>query len=259
MAVYETHGRTPDLRRQIINKQRRTKDPLTVKELEELCLRTGVSVPAAYVDHLESMARRELLENGFDPKTLLVLNLELAQELDQAGASQSRLYLSGDGCGNYYFVDLKADADTVKLWAHDPLGIEDPEASLQEHLRAGNELSRIDSPVFPGNMYICRTERYGESILDPIELQEWIDAVEATPGVTYRGYRDATNPFTGEKDSFEIPGYCVVATDKKTLSLQLHCGRGAMTDEPELLRIANALAKRLNAKVLAHTSKSQGG
>ena len=48
------------------------------------------------------------MKQGFDPKTLLILNLELA-ELPRYDESDRRFFLNGDGCGNYHFVDLAGD------------------------------------------------------------------------------------------------------------------------------------------------------
>jgi hypothetical protein len=118
---------------------------------------------------------------------LLVLNLEL-RDRDRDGHTRGRFFLNGDGCGNYYFVHLEPSAQAVLLWAHDPPGIEDQAKGLDSYLRDAEQDCRIDRPLRAERLCICRTSVHAESILDPIALDDWVAAVNATPGVEYRGY-----------------------------------------------------------------------
>lgn len=171
----------------------------------ELERRLAGNVPRAYVELIRTESAASLIQRGFDPKTLLVLNLELRDVGDHLDA-RDRFFLNGDGCGNYYFTALEFGADCVLLWAHDPPGIEAPEQTLASYLHTAEQTCRIDWPVHPGRLYICRTSAYAESILDPIDLSEWVTAVESNDDLEYRGYREGKNPFTGEVIRFHSPG-----------------------------------------------------
>jgi hypothetical protein len=100
-----------------------------------------------------------------------------------------------------YFVDLSGNPSRVLLWSHDPPGIEDPDLGLEEFLRDFEQSDRIDFPLERGFLWICRTPTYAESILKPLMLEEWVDAVRSTDGLEYQGYREG-------KTVHVMPAFC---------------------------------------------------
>jgi hypothetical protein len=217
-------------------------------DLNELERRLGARTPRAYREFVEREPPKSLIRRGFDPKTLLVLNLEL-RETDREGYTRGRFFLNTDGCGNYYFVKLGPSARTVLLWSHDPLGIEKTGQALAAYLREATQEFRIGRPVPRGELCICRTSAPDESVLDPIPLESWIAAVNSTDGVEYLGYREGTNPFTGEVVRFEMPGFTrVLGAKNPNHYISFRCGRAEM---PSRLRpLAQTLARKLRANLL---------
>jgi hypothetical protein len=57
-------------------------------------------------------------------------------------------FLCGDGLGNYYFVSTQENgSDSVKLWSHDPPGIEDQREDMESFLSSAtqeNPILKID-------------------------------------------------------------------------------------------------------------------
>lgn len=220
-------------------------------DLTALESRLGLSVPPKYRDYVQSNAAVAVVKRGFDPKTLLILNLEL-KDLKSFEGITKRFFLNGDGYGNYHFVDLAGDQNRVLLWAHDPPGIEDLERSVADHLRDSEQDCRIDWPIEPEQLWICRTSTYAESILDPISLDEWIEAVRSTKGLDYQGHRKGTNPFTGESLRIETPGLTAVVGHEKALIFFLH-GRAQLDNRDFIRPIATGLAHALKANLLGVT------
>ncbi len=221
-------------------------------DLSALESRLVLSAPPGYREYIQSNASALVVKQGFDPKTLLILNLEL-DELEHFEGISKRFFLNGDGCGNYYFVDLAGDQNEVLLWAHDPPGIEHLGQSLAEHLRDSKQDCRIDWAIAPGHLWLCRTSAYAESILDPISLAEWIDAVRSTEGLEYRGYREGKNPFTGESLRVETPGLTAVVGHEKAFISFFH-GRARLDNLSFTRPIAATLASKLQANLLGSTS-----
>jgi hypothetical protein len=217
-------------------------------DVDYLETRLNGCVPPAYRVYVRAQARASLLKQGFDPKTLLILNLEL-EGLEHHDGIDRRFFLTGDGCGNYYFVDLGGDPTKILLWAHDPPGIEDPGYNLAKFLRDSEQDNRIDRPVEHGLLWICRTPTYAESILDPITLVEWVEAVRSTEGLSYVGYRDYKNPFTGELIRADAPGRTAVLGHENCDILFRH-GRARLDDSPGVRSIAATLANKLKANLL---------
>lgn len=206
-------------------------------------------VPEDYVEYVEGSKASDLRKRGFDPKTLCVLNLELRAH-DRDGWTKDRFFLSGDGLGNYYFVSARAKAaGRVKLWAHDPPGIEDQREDLASFLASATQENPILRSIRPRTFCIARTEIVGESILDPISLPEWKKAIAACEGVRYRGYRSGKNPFTGEKLRFDAPGLAVAQIDGDAVNLQLYSGRVEGPYSPAIRAMANKLARALKANL----------
>src|SRR5262245_39133573 len=107
-------------------------------------------IPEKYAGYIKKTNAAALRERGFDPKTLCILNLEL-KEADKGGWTEGKFFLSGDGCGNYYFVSNanKSSRDKVLLWAHDPPGIEDPRKDLLAFLKSAVQENQIVHSVGP--------------------------------------------------------------------------------------------------------------
>lgn len=208
-------------------------------------------IPDNYVEYVEASKPTDLKKRGFDPKTLCVLNLEL-RERDREGWTKDRFFLSGDGVGNYYFVSAKSKgSDSVKLWSHDPPGIEDQGEDLESFLASATQENPIIKSNRPKTFCIARTEIVGESILNPISLAEWKKAISACDDVRYRGYRSGKNPFTGEKLRFDAPGLAVATVDGAAVDLRLHSGRVEGPYSPKILPIAKELARALKANLTA--------
>lgn len=210
--------------------------------------RLGGALPRLYRSVVQSQVQASPRKCGFDPKTLLVLNLELRETMGSEDAA-GRFFLNGDGCGNYYFVELREDAEKVLLWSHDPPGAEDPGYSLATYLEEAEQEHRLDRPVPDGKAFICRTIHYAESILDPIGLDEWIAAVRATAGGEYLGYREGLEPFTRAKMRLDDPGLTAVVGQERTY-IRFKFGRAMFDDSMTIRPIATALAGKLKAAVI---------
>ncbi len=221
--------------------------PATI-DLDYLETRLKGHVPPAYREYVRVQAPASLVKQGFDPKTLLILNLE-CEGFEHYDGIDRRFFLTGDGSGNYYFVDLGGDPTKVLLWSHDPEGIEDPGYNLAMFLCDSVQENRIDRPVEPGSFWICRTPTYAESILDPITLDEWGDAIRSTEGLRYLGYREVMNPFTSEKRHVDAPGRAAVLGHTDCYIEFVH-GRALLDDRPDLRSIAATLAHKLKANLL---------
>lgn len=217
--------------------------------LDDLRIRLSAKVPRGYVHYSLSQPKMSLAKQGFDPTTLLVLNLELA-ELRVSDEDDKRFFINGDGCGNFLFVDGTNGDEIVQTWVHDPLEIADLGVQLTDYLPTAEQECRIDHPPEEGLLYICRTRRFGESILNPIRIDEWLAAVAATDGIEHLGYWEATNPFTNEKDRFDERGYSVVSAAREKRRVRWFCGRVFLDDTPANRDIARILAEKLSAKLL---------
>jgi hypothetical protein len=218
-------------------------------DLDDLERLMPFPIPDEYVKYVEASKRADLRKRGFDPKTLCILNMEL-REHDRDGWTKDRFFLSGDGVGNYYFVSTKGrGSDRVKLWSHDPPGIEDQGEDLESFLASATQENPIIKSVRPKAFCIARTEIVGESILDPISLTEWKKAVAICDGVRYRGYRSGKNPFTGEKLRFDAPGLAVADIDGESVNLQLHSGRVEGAYSSGIRVVAKKLARALKASL----------
>lgn len=212
--------------------------------LEELESRLGITVPSAYREYVSARSFAELETLGFDPKTLLVLNLKL-QELEVLEGIRSRFFLCGDGCGNYCFIDLERGADEVLLWAHDPVGIEKVGSSLIPFLQSATQDLRIDRPMGEGWLYVTRAEHPNVAVLQPILMSEWREVIEQEPDIQYLGRRTHKNPFTGEAIHIDAPGLACLVSDEATI-LKLVDGGLIITASAPGRSIANALAARLH-------------
>lgn len=219
--------------------------PLRQVEIRELEARLGGPVPGAY-RRLAEAEGKSLEARGFDPKTLLILNLE--QRCWEHVDSQGKFFLNGDGCGNYYFAELAVAAERVFLWSHDPPGIEDTDFLLPAYFRESEQECRIDWPPRAGRLYVCRSATYGESILEPIELAEWLTALESTNGISHVGYREGRNPFNGETIRIDSPGLALIAGSTRP-HVSFHYGRAELEDTPRHRAIAESLAGVLHAHV----------
>lgn len=206
-------------------------------------------IPDEYVEYVEASDRSTLRKRGFDPKTLCILNLEL-REGDKDGWTRNRFFLTGDGCGNYYFVSTKPGrSDRVLLWSHDPPGIEDQHEDLESFLASATQEDRAVGALPPRSFCIARTSAWGESILQPISLKEWKKAISSCDGVKYRGFRTGQDPFTGKNLRFDMPGLAIAEIDGTTIELRLGCGRVEGNYVAKARPLLMSLARFLRAKL----------
>lgn len=218
-------------------------------DLERLC---PCDIPDEYIEYVEASKPSDLTKRGFDPKTLCVLNLQL-REWDREGWTKDRFFLTGDGLGNYYFISTKGETD-VKLWCHDPPGIDDQGQNLESFLASVIQNDPIIRSLRPKTICIARTEIIGESILEPISLAEWQQAIAACEGVRYLGVRIGRNPFTDEEMRFDAPGLAVADVDEKAVNLQLSSGRVEGAYSTKIQFIAKRLARALEANLTINAS-----
>ncbi|MFC4308637.1 SMI1/KNR4 family protein [Steroidobacter flavus] len=218
-------------------------------DLDELEALLPELVPEEYIEYVEASDRSVLRKRGFDPKTLCILNLEL-RENDETGWTRNRFFLSGDGFGNYYFVSTEPErSDRVRLWSHDPPGIEDAQEDLESFLDSAQQENPARGPLPPKSFCIARSAAWAESILRPISLDEWKVAVSACKGVQYRGYRSGQDPFTGKELRFDMPGFATAEVGGGTLNLRLWCGRVIGDYVAEARPLLTSLAHALGAKL----------
>lgn len=221
-------------------------------DLDELERLLPELIPEEYIEYVEASDPSLLRKRGFDPKTLCILNLEL-RETDETGWTRNRFFLTGDGFGNYYFVSTEPErSDRVRLWSHDPPGIEDAQEDLESFLDSAQQENPTRGKLPPKSFCIARSAVWGESILQPISLEEWKQAISSCKGVQYRGYRSGQDPFTGKKLRFGMPGLASAQVDGKTLDLRLWCGRiegdYTATARPLLASLARALGAKLTVR-----------
>ena len=207
-------------------------------------------LPSAYAEYVEASQPADLKKRGIKPKTHCILNIEL-RDMDRDGWTKDRLFLTGHGSGNYYFVTSKgAKTSKVKLWAHDPSDIEDQGDDLKTFLNSATQENPLITSVRPKTFCIARTEVVGESILQPITLAEWKTAIAACEGVEYRGYRIGKNHVAGKELRMYLPGLAVAAIDGKEVNLRLYCGRVEGDDSPAVRAVAEKLARALRAHLI---------
>ncbi|MCJ8311449.1 MAG: SMI1/KNR4 family protein [Saccharospirillaceae bacterium] len=172
-------------------------------EISELQDRLGFTIPNSYIETINNSK----ISKGFDVKTLCILNLIL-RDNDNEGWTENRFFLNGDGCGNFYFINVDSDRSKVFLWVHDPLGIEDPNYTVLEYLS-----SAIQEMPFSGSLCtefdISRTEKIDESVLNPISLDEWKTIIGKIPNLIYTGFKEGKNPFSGDIYKIKILGIAV--------------------------------------------------
>jgi hypothetical protein len=230
--------------------------PIAADTVDDLIRELGADVCVAYRACFEKVGDPWLRRRGFDPRTLMVLNLELRSE---GSLPPNKLYLSGDGSGNFWFASAGDPLGKVALWSHDPPGIESTEYYLLEFLQLAEQVNPIAVEAPPGYFYISRSKEPGESILDPIELDEWIRVVEHHPAIQFLGYRPARNPFTGEELRFKSPGGAFVRHNDEKIFFELRFGRVCAKDVPaELDPLIHQLASALAAKVTGRTAPNDG-
>jgi hypothetical protein len=220
--------------------------------LDDLQRLLHAPVPMGYVDYIKKNTPSRVRSRGFDPKTLCILNLDLrnARNAEQDGWTKDRFFLSGDGCGNYYFVENtpSADATKVLLWAHDPHGIEDPDYTLTYFLQAAPQMDPIKRKVSPDEICIARTQIVGESILNPILLEEWKQAVASCEGIRYLGYRTYTNPITKKKGRSPAPGLAVAKYSGEDITFHFYRGRITAHCVRKPRQLVTKLAKAIHAQ-----------
>jgi hypothetical protein len=224
---------------------------IPAETLDDMTRALGAAECASYRTVYQKLGPRLLAERGFDPKTLTVLNLMLRAHEGAGAFPQHTLFLSGDGCGNYYFVGVGDPIGKVMVWAHDPPGIEPTDEPLLEFLQRAQQQNPVVTEPAPGDVFISRTEVPGESILDPIGMDEWRATVARTPKLEYRGYRRGRNPFTGEELRFDCPGGSVARDGEREVLFRLYAGRVCASDlPPSFDPLLQSLAGMLRAHIV---------
>jgi len=205
--------------------------------------------PASYAMYIRNTEPQEVTERGYDPKTIAVLNLELRSD-DKSGWTADRFFISADGIGNYYFISEGKGKSTVALWSHDPLGIEETGTGVIEFLNNHEQIYGILSEAPDGDIYLSRSSSVGGSILEPILLDEWKEAIADIDEITYLGYWMLKNIFTGEDMKIDRPGMAVAEIGDVRVKLSLKYGRIEIAKPPVTADpLVKLLAKRLNAKI----------
>ena len=217
--------------------------------VEDMTRALGANVCASYSACYQKLGLQLLQARGFDPKTLTVLNLNLRAREGAEACPQHSLFLTGDGHGNYWLVAAGDPLGKVMRWTQDPPGIEASDEVLYEFLQAAEQRNRILIEPAPGDVYLARTAVPGESILDPISMDEWLAAVARTPLLEFRGYRRGRNPFSGEELRFPCPGGSVARHEGREMLFRLYCGRVCASDLPASF---DALLKSLAGLLGAH-------
>jgi len=224
---------------------------IPAETLDDMTRALGAAECASYRACYQKVGPDLLVARGFDPKTLTVLNLYLRTREGADACPQHSLFLSGDGRGNYWFVGVGDPVGKVMLWSRDPAGIEATGEPLIEFLQRSEQRNRILLEPAPGDVFITRTEVPGESILDPIGLDEWRAAIARTRLLEYRGFRRARNPFTGEELRFDSPGAAIARDAGREVLFRLHSGRVCASDLPASFDpLLHSLAGMLRARVV---------
>lgn len=102
-------------------------------DFDELEDELEVVIPNIYRMFIEAIEQKglDLKKYGIYHNTQSILkgNFKLRAELGESNPKWLDCFFDfgvGDGCGNYFFlVATDEDDDLVKLWAHDPSGIEE--------------------------------------------------------------------------------------------------------------------------------------
>jgi hypothetical protein len=217
--------------------------PIAAETIYDLIRELGTETCVAYTECFKKIGAAKLKRRGLDPKSLLILNLEL-RELELL--PNGKFWLGGDGCGNYYFVKRGDRRGAVALWSHEGPTIAPMDVVLLEFLRVAKPESESETEPPPGHAYISRTKVSGESILDPIKMDQWRRFVHKHPALQYSGARFGTNPFTGKEMRFDCPGLAVGYVGDRQFGLQLEHGRVRADDvfaaaKPLVQEIAAAL------------------
>lgn len=100
---------------------------------EKVEVELDIVVPEIYKMFMDAVKSKGLSLKKYgicnSAKSLIKTNEKLRMGLDGQNPKWKEHYLSlgiGDGFGNYYFIEANnIGTDEIKLWAHDPPGIED--------------------------------------------------------------------------------------------------------------------------------------
>jgi hypothetical protein len=212
--------------------------------LQDLKRLLGDCVPSEYIKLCES----KKIKQGFDPKTVCILNLEL-RDSEANKWARDKFVITGDGCGNYYYAPKAYEGKKIYLWSHDPLAIEKYEINIADFIKNGVQENPIILSLTDHEFAISRTEILGESILDPISLDEWKNVIELDKNITYLGFREMINPFTKEITKMDCPGYSTASVGGKKYPIKLIYGR-IISDAPiSMLPSAKEITNQLKGKL----------
>jgi hypothetical protein len=218
--------------------------------LEDLIARVGAENCKAYARVVRGRSLSYLEARQLDPESILILDLTIREGWWVEDHDHSSwLFIGDDGCGNHYFVDARDNPATVKLLSHDPPGIENPDISLEEFVSIV-EVQDADLPEAEGLLTISRADAPRRSILDPIDLEEWIAVAMRHPEIEVTGHRRGLNPFTKEAITFPARGGAYVDWGESKIFAHLHAGSIVFVDPPKDFEpFARKLAESLRAKL----------
>jgi len=218
--------------------------------LEDLFFHLGAENCRAYLAAVGNRNPEFLERRRIDPESLLILNLELREagvggELD----TSSWMFVAEDGGGRYWYVDCRDQPHAVKLLNNDPPRIAPTQKTLADFLATMPEDDRSDL-VLNNDLYLCRTDQIRRSILDPITLVQWQEAIRAFPQIHSVGYRRATHPLTRDEMRIPVPGAVTIEAEGRANFASLRYGRVIFdSPPPAVVAIARDLAQRLRSRV----------
>ena len=217
--------------------------------LEDLIFHFGAETCRSYAAAIHAYTPEFLEKRLMDPESILILNLEIREAGIRAGHKPvSWLFLSEDGCGNYWFVDCRDEPHVVKFLNHDPQGVESTRENLMQFLASSPEDEHRDIEL-DDDLFISRTDLIRRSILDPIKLEEWREAIRGYPQIHYLGYRRATNPRTSDEMRIQVPGAVTIEAEGRANFATLRYGCVIFDSPPPgVVAIARDIAHKLRAR-----------
>lgn len=218
--------------------------------LEDLIFHLGAETCRTYAAAIQNLRPEYLERRRMDPESMLILNLEL-REAGVGGKHEtgSWLFLAEDGMGNYWYVDARTEPQVVRFLNRDPPGTELTRETLAQFLSTTPE-DELQDLTYDEDLYICRTEQIRRSILEPIRLEEWREAIRGYPQIQYLGYRRAQSPVTGDEMRIPVPGAVTIEAEGRANFATLRYGRVIFDSPPPgVVAIARDIAHKLHARI----------
>lgn len=232
-----------------------------LRGMQDLESRLGLTIPPDFARVLRTPGR---LAGAGDlyvaPERLLVANLELRNaegpSLGERKWPRELLLVGHDGCGNYHFFDTKKDR--AFMFDHETDALE-ARGSIAAFLKAYRPWSTWEEPA-DERVVVSRVDPSWKSILDPIALTELRAATSGDKTLTYVGFVERINPFTGKSTRLPAPGrFRWKPARGEGVDVCLLHGRITMVSDDDdaktpaaLVTKLHALATKLDAKLLGH-------